>query len=162
MAKKSAREKLESSHHLPQLKQAPEKWGGGKMLIPHPQDLQALMKQVRKGRLTTSTVLREILADVYGADICCPMVTGIFQNLVAAAAFESEQEGKKRITPYWRTLRKDGELNPKYPGGLDAHRAALENEGHRVTHKGRKFYCVVEDSELFRPSLTTACHIAEF
>ncbi len=41
-------------------------------------------------------------------------------------------------TPYWRTLKADGELNPKYPGGVDAQKEKLEKEGHTVIQKGRK------------------------
>ena len=40
-------------------------------------------------------------------------------------------------TPYWRTLKANGELNPKYPGGAEAQKAKLETEGHTVVTKGR-------------------------
>ncbi|HML47459.1 MAG TPA: MGMT family protein, partial [Clostridia bacterium] len=40
-------------------------------------------------------------------------------------------------TPYWRTLKAEGELNPKYPGGVEAQRAKLEAEGHTVVRRGR-------------------------
>ena len=41
-------------------------------------------------------------------------------------------EGEKDITPYWRTLKANGELNPKYPGGVEAQMARLEEEGHTI------------------------------
>jgi hypothetical protein len=41
-------------------------------------------------------------------------------------------EGKKDITPYWRTLKSKGELNEKYPGGLDAQAKYLQAEGHTI------------------------------
>jgi hypothetical protein len=31
---------------------------------------------------------------------------------------EDEAEGRKHITPFWRTLKFQGELNPKYPAGI--------------------------------------------
>jgi alkylated DNA nucleotide flippase Atl1 len=46
---------------------------------------------------------------------------------------------KKRITPYWRTLKTGGELNPKYPGGVQAQSARLRAEGHVIASgKGKK------------------------
>ncbi|MFC2016295.1 hypothetical protein ACFLUF_01130 [Chloroflexota bacterium] len=48
-------------------------------------------------------------------------------------------EGKKDITPYWRTLKSKGELNEKYPGGLEAQAAHLREEGHTIEMgKGNK------------------------
>ena len=41
-------------------------------------------------------------------------------------------EGKMDITPYWRTLRSNGELNEKYPGGVEVQTARLEAEGHTI------------------------------
>jgi len=46
----------------------------------------------------------------------------------------------KSETPYWRTLKKEGELNEKYPLGIDAHKRLLESEGHKVFQKGKKFF----------------------
>ncbi len=62
---------------------------------------------------------------------------------MANAAEEMASEGKKRITPYWRTLKAGGELNPKYPGGIRNIRSRLKAEGHKVVSKGKKF--IVED-----------------
>ena len=36
------------------------------------------------------------------------------------------------ITPYWRTLRSKGELNEKYPGGVEAQAEHLKAEGHTI------------------------------
>ena len=41
-------------------------------------------------------------------------------------------EGRKDITPYWRTLKVGGALNEKYPGGVDAQAACLKAEGHTI------------------------------
>jgi alkylated DNA nucleotide flippase Atl1 len=43
-------------------------------------------------------------------------------------------------TPYWRTLKKDGELNEKYPGGIDAQKLQLEMEGHAIIQKGKRYF----------------------
>ncbi len=50
------------------------------------------------------------------------------------ASFQREENK----TPYQRTLKANGELNPKYPGGIDEQRKKLEEEGHSIIKKGRK------------------------
>lgn len=52
--------------------------------------------------------------------------------MAARAAEEDTVAGKKDITPYWRTLKGKGELNEKYPGGLDAQAKRLKTEGHTI------------------------------
>ena len=63
------------------------------------------MKQVPKGRVVTINELRAALAKKHKADFACPITTGIFSWIAAHAAAEDEAEGKKRITPFWRTLK---------------------------------------------------------
>jgi alkylated DNA nucleotide flippase Atl1 len=57
----------------------------------------------------------------------------------ANAAEEAVQDGKSLDIPYWRTLKSGGFLNPKYPGGQEAHKKLLEQEGHKVIQKGKMF-----------------------
>ena len=55
-------------------------------------------------------------------------------------------------TPYWRTLKANGELNPKYPGGMEAQKEMLEKEGHTIVQKGRtniKYYVKDYEQALF-------------
>lgn len=50
--------------------------------------------------------------------------------------------------PWWRTLKGGGELNHRYPGGVEAQKALLEREGHTVLRRGRKnFRYSVKDYE---------------
>jgi len=63
------------------------------------------------------------------------MTTGIFAGIAARAAEEMATEGKKDITPYWRTLKSKGELNEKYPGGLEAQAIRLRAEGHTIDRR---------------------------
>jgi len=81
------------------------------------------------------------LAGRHRVTIACPITTGIFAWIAAHAAEEAKSEGRKRITPYWRTLKTGGELNPKYPGGIEGIRAHLEAEGHQVVSKGKRWPC---------------------
>ena len=39
------------------------------------------------------------------------------------------------ITPYWRTLKSKGELNEKFPGGVEAQATRLEAEGHTIDRR---------------------------
>jgi hypothetical protein len=55
-------------------------------------------------------------------------------------AAEAEAEGKKNTTPFWRTLKSNGELNPKYPGDVSALRRKLSVEGHKIIRKGKRFF----------------------
>jgi len=41
-------------------------------------------------------------------------------------------EERKDITPYWRTLKSKGELNEKFPGGVEAQATHLREEGHTI------------------------------
>jgi hypothetical protein len=117
------------------------------MVIPAPIEVDEIMRTVRKRALITIDGIRKLLAAKHDADFACPITTGIFAWIAAHAADEAEQEGKKRITPYWRTLKSDGELNPKYPGGIDNIRARLEAEGHAVVQRRKRFF--VQDFEQY-------------
>jgi hypothetical protein len=87
---------------------------------------------VRKGRLITVAEIREVLAAQHMTDLTCPLTTGIFVRLAAEAAEEDAQAGKTRITPYWRVVKDDGSLNPKFPGGTARQAERLRAEGHRI------------------------------
>jgi hypothetical protein len=142
--KKTWREKLESSNGLPKVGKIEGKmskrWGTGTMVIPAPLEVDAAMKTIRKGKLTTIELLRQALAEKHGVTIACPITTGIFAWIASHAADEAEDQGKQRITPYWRTLKTGGELNPKYPGGIQSLKVRLAAEGHKVIQKGKRYF----------------------
>ena len=140
--KKSWREKLADSKGLPKVSRVDGKlikrWGKGTFVIPAPLEVDALMKCVPKGRVVTINELRDALAAKHRTDFACPITTGIFAWIAAHAAAEAEAAGRKRITPFWRTLKVGGELNAKYPGGLANLRARLEAEGHQVRSRVKR------------------------
>jgi hypothetical protein len=142
--RKSWREKLADSKDFPKVcpidATKSKRWGVGTFVIPAPLEVDAAMKTVRRGKLTTIDALRRTLAEKHGATIACPITTGIFAWIAAHAADEDEQAGRKRITPYWRTLKTGGELNPKYPGGIKNLRARLAAEGHRIIKKRARYF----------------------
>jgi hypothetical protein len=150
--KKSWRDKLADSKGLPRVGRVEGKmskrWGTGSMVIPAPMEVDELMRKVPKGKLTTINELRGAIARKHKVDIGCPITTGIFAWIAANAAHESAAEGARRVTPYWRTLKTGGELNPKYPGGIAALKELLAAEGHRVIQKGKRFFVVDYDKVL--------------
>jgi len=97
------------------------------------------VRTVPKRKLVTVGQIRRHLAGPFKADSTCPLTTGIFLRIISEAAEEDRQAGKKAITPYWRVIKDDGSLNPKFPGGVDAHAEKLRQEGHEVAPgKGKK------------------------
>jgi hypothetical protein len=146
--RKSWREKLNDSKGLPKVGKITGKmtkrWGTGTRVVPAPLEVDAIMRRVPKGKLITIAEIRTTLADKHDVAVCCPITTGIFAwiaaNAAEEAANEAEARGKKvKATPYWRTLKTGGELNPKYPGGIPQLRKLLESEGHRIVAKGKRF-----------------------
>lgn len=134
--RKSWREKLNDSKDLPRVVEIDDKmskrWGTGTVVIPAPIEVDEIMREVPSGKLITINQIREFLAKRHGATIGCPITTGIFCNIAARAAAEDANEGRKEITPYWWTLKSKGELNEKYPGGVEAQTGRLQAEGHTI------------------------------
>ena len=156
--RKSWQEKLSDSKGLPKVEKVTPKmagrWGtkiGDTLVIPAPIEVDKIMKKVPKGKLVTINKIREKLAQNHGATIGCPITTGIFAHIAAEAAEEAAAEGKNDIPPYWRTLKKGGVINEKYPGGVEGQKKLLENEGHKVIQKGKKY--VVTDFEKYLTEL---------
>lgn len=113
-----------------------EKYGGKRMYFAPPLDYDQVMKQVPYGQVVTVGKIREYFAEQAGADFTEPITAGIF---VSIAAWASHQRTSDK-TPYWRTLKAKGELNPKYPDGILAQKEKLEAEGHHVIRRGRKHF----------------------
>ena len=125
-----------------------KKYGGNRMYFAPPMDYDRVMRRVPLGKVITVGEIREYFAAQNGADFTEPITAGIF---VSIAAWASHQRSEDK-TPYWRTLRAGGELNPKYPGGVEEQKEMLEAEGHTVIQKGRtniKYYVKDYEKALF-------------
>ena len=137
MARKSFNEKLQDSKDMPKIievtdEKSVKRYGGTQMLIAPPLEYNELMSKVPKGKIITIKEIREFLAKKHGAEFTCPMTC---------------ERPDDRI-PFWRTLKQDGELNPKYPGGIEYQKEKLSSEGHTFKTKGRKnIRYFVEDYE---------------
>jgi len=119
--------------------------GGTKMYIAPPVDYDEIMKKVPEGKVITSDYIRSYLAKKHGADNTCQLTAGIFINIAAKASVERGYDE----TPYWRTLKKDGELNEKYPEGIDGQKFRLETEGHTIIQKGSRYFVKDYKDKLF-------------
>lgn len=135
--------KLHGSKGLPKVEKITPKmsqrWGQGTIVIPAPIEVNEIMGQVPPGKLITINEIRRYLARKHGATIGCPLTTGIFARIAANAAEQERAAGQTEITPYWRTLKSGGELNEKYPGGIEHQKRLLEEEGQVVIRKGKKY-----------------------
>jgi hypothetical protein len=142
MEKKSFNQQLQDSKNMPIISELTDpkaiaRYGGTKLLIAPPLAYDEIMKKVPKGKIITSDYIRSYFADKHGADNTCPLTAGIFINIAAKASVE---RGGIDETPYWRTLKKDGELNEKYPGGIQEQKMHLEMEGLSIIQKGKRFF----------------------
>ena len=129
--RKSWREKLADSKGLPKIGRVmgrmTKRWGTGTMVVPAPREVDALMKQVPRGKVTTINELRAALARQHRVDIGCPITTGIFAWIAAHAAEEAAAEG------------------------VAALKRKLAAEGHKVVKKGRRHLVVNLEGVLFKP-----------
>lgn len=136
--KKDFNLKMNDSKNMPKIveldDEASKKWGGKTMVIAPPIEYDRFMKMVPKGKLVTTDTLRKAMAKKHKTDITCPLTCGIFVNICAWASYQRDND----ITPYWRVLKTDGSLNPKYPEGIQLQKQKLIEEGYTIISKGTK------------------------
>ncbi|HLK68105.1 MAG TPA: MGMT family protein [Bryobacteraceae bacterium] len=139
--RKSWREKMDNPNLpklVPVMPQMQKRYGNGMMVLPSPKEVDAFMRTVPEGSVTTISQIRGYFAEKYMVETACPLVTGIFVRIAAEAAEEDAREGSSEITPYWRVVRADGSLNPKFPGGAERQARRLREEGHRIVRGAGK------------------------
>jgi alkylated DNA nucleotide flippase Atl1 len=152
--KKTWKEKLEDDKGFPKtidysanlpcgkaLKKLGAESGDSVVLAPA-REVYEIMSALPRGTLITLNEICSQLAGKRKTDYCCPLTTGIFVMTVANAI----EEGRRDV-PYWRTIKSNGELNEKYPGGAERHKKLLEKEGFRILRKGKKY--IVEDFQKY-------------
>jgi alkylated DNA nucleotide flippase Atl1 len=149
--KKSWQEKLADKKSLPKILRLEKRFpcynavhkmgaqAGDEVVLVNPSEVVEIMKRVPKGKLITITEICKGIAKNHEVKACCSLTTGIFIMTAANAAEEAAKQGKNLAVPYWRTLKADGFLNEKYPGGAETQKKLLEKEGFKVTQKGKKY-----------------------
>jgi hypothetical protein len=122
--RKTWQEKLNIDRE-PVIEKADKDFGGIRtgqlMLIPTPRIVDEYIRQIPKGKEADMVTIRKDLAAEYGAEVTCPLTTGIFVRIVAEAAFESYQKGTplNRITPFWRVINLKSPAAKKLTFGTD-------------------------------------------
>ena len=129
--KKNFNEMLNNSKDMPKFQiitdeKSIKKYGGDRMYFAPPIDYDKVMRLAPFGKLLTVGTIRKYFTE--------PITAGIFISIAAWASFQRADDK----TPYWRTLKANGELNEKYPGGIEAQKEMLEKEGHTIIRRGRK------------------------
>ena len=112
---------------------------GDDVVLVNPSEIVAVMQQIPKGKLITLVEICNALAKKHRVKGCCSLTTGIFIMTAANAAEETKQQRTSLKIQYWRTLKADGYLNDKYPGGAGAQKKLLEAEGFTIVKKGKKY-----------------------
>lgn len=118
---------MESQDEIVDIPKTMERFFGcaGKMLQPSPATVAAVIVKIPKGWVITIDALCKKLAKDFKTEVACPATTE--KSLCLAAATSIEENLK---LPYWRVLKKSGELNAKYPHGIEGQAAHLIKEGH--------------------------------
>ena len=106
--------------------------GRGQMLFPTPALVAQEISTIPPGGLRTVSALRLRMARRFQADLTCPLMTGIFYNIIAGAAEEQLAAGQPPLAPYWRVVPDNGTLSPKTPCGPETQANHLRREGHTV------------------------------
>lgn len=126
-------------------KRAIRKYGGTKKLIAPPDSYAEAMRMIPVGKLITKDLIRYYLTKKHNADYIDMLTSEIYINVVANESVENKIEE----VPYWRTLDFDGRLNEKFPGGIEAQKLMLENEGHKIIQKDKLYYVKSYEKKLF-------------
>lgn len=136
---------MESQDAIVEIPKTMEKYFGcsGKMLKPSPRTVAALIQTIPKGRVATMDAVCKKLAQKYKTEVACPATTE--KSLCMAAAESVEQNTG---LPYWRVLKKNGELIQKFPDGINGHAAHLAREGHQIISTSKSKGVVAFESVL--------------
>ena len=113
------------------ISKAREKFFGtsGRMVCPCPATVAALLNGLPQGKVITFDRLRQRLAEQAHVEAACPVTT---QKALKAIA-QAETPG----APYWRVVKKNGEMMSFLPGGATSQAERLAQEGFPLDRTGR-------------------------
>lgn len=94
---------------------------GATMYIATPEIVDAYIRDIPEGHHVTLQQMRKDLAAEHNAQYCCPVTSGIFLRIVAEAAYEEYEAGKKlsEVTPFWRMIDRKVPAAKKLSFGTD-------------------------------------------
>jgi 6-O-methylguanine DNA methyltransferase, DNA binding domain len=103
--------------------------GAGKMLLPGPATVAALIKKVPAHKLITTNLLCQKLTQQFNVQGTCPVTT---QKALQAVAHDPSNE-----VAYWRVIKVSGGLIAQFPGGAEGQAERLRKEGFTLDRKGK-------------------------
>jgi alkylated DNA nucleotide flippase Atl1 len=103
--------------------------GAGKMLLPGPATVAALIANVPAHKLITTNLICQKLAQQFNVRGTCPITT--------RKALQSVANDPGRQVAYWRVIKADGGLIARFPGGAEGQAERLRNEGFALDRKGK-------------------------
>ena len=134
--RKTWREKLADSNDFPRVQPISpgmaKTWGEGTIVIPQPSEVDAIMRSVPKGKLTTINQIRASLAKKHGASIGCPITTGIFAGIAARAA------GKRSSRAAGKCPARAAGRRPSRAAGTVTSRASRHNRACTATRAAKR------------------------
>jgi len=103
--------------------------GPGKMLLPSPGTVAAMIKKIPQHKILTTNLLRKQLASQFNVQGTCPVTT--------KKALQTLANDPTASAPYWRVIKQNGELNAIFPGGVAAQANLLRQEGFTIDTNGK-------------------------
>jgi alkylated DNA nucleotide flippase Atl1 len=98
--------------------------GEGKMSLPSPATVAALIEKIPEHKLITTSLLCKELTQRFKVRGTCPVTT---QKALQEIAHDSANE-----CPYWRVVNASGGLIARFPGGTKGQAAFLRKEGFAI------------------------------
>lgn len=104
---------------------------GSMMLVSTPREVRDYVMALKPGTKSSIPEMRESLAKQFGAEVTCPMVSGIFARIVSEAALEDHRDGMPldKITPFWRLVDPKTPLAKRLSCGPDFVERQRKSEG---------------------------------
>ncbi len=92
---------------------------GATLFVGTPLLVKEFIHSIPYGRSIEVADMRQRFARAYESDAMCPVSTGIFLRIVAEAAWEEIQQGKKwdDVAPFWRIIDAHSPLAKKLACG---------------------------------------------
>ena len=103
--------------------------GPGKMLLPGPATVAALIEKVPAHKLITTNLLCQKLTQQFNVRGTCPVTT---QKVLQAVAHDASNE-----VAYWRVIKADGGLITRFPDGAEGQAERLRKEGFTLDVRGK-------------------------
>ena len=104
---------------------------GGQLFFPTPKLIKQFIDEIPAGSSVSLAELRRQFAEAHQGDGCCPLTTSTATQIVAEAAWEEVEVGKKtgEVTPFWRVIEPGSSIAQKLACGSDFISDMRQQEG---------------------------------